>query len=260
MAITPVQRIFNALPSPGRDRDWTFASAVSAGVIAALPPPEAIDLRCDWWPVGDQGRSGSCVGWATADGPLRWHFSKAGRLAESEGLSVRQVWMGAKELDELRTPASYLEAFGTTIKSALDLARDFGVVPESLLPIDSPRLYQGDPKAFYTTAAQRRIASYHNLGLAGPVWRSWLANSGPIVARLDCDAAWFKAAATGGRLSGYVRPDEPKGHAVAIVGYTPDHFIVRNSWGDTGWGDRGFGYADNAYAKAAFTEAYGVVL
>jgi Papain family cysteine protease len=46
------------------------------------------------------------------------------------------------------------------------------------------------------------------------------------------------------------------GHAVALVGYTPDRFIVRNSWG-TGWGDGGFAYASLAYAQDAFTEAYG---
>jgi C1A family cysteine protease len=47
---------------------------------------------------------------------------------------------------------------------------------------------------------------------------------------------------------------------VALVGYTPDRFIVRNSWGTTGWGDQGFGYASLAYAQDAFTEAYGVSL
>ncbi|NQT15070.1 MAG: hypothetical protein HQ582_20100, partial [Planctomycetes bacterium] len=49
------------------------------------------------------------------------------------------------------------------------------------------------------------------------------------------------------------------GHAVCLVGYTKQHFIVRNSW-NTGWGHRGFAYASNAYAQAAFTEAYGAVL
>ena len=50
---------------------------------------------------------------------------------------------------------------------------------------------------------------------------------------------------------------ERGGHAIALVGYTPDRFIVRNSWG-TGWGDKGFAYASLAYAKDAFTEAYGI--
>ena len=50
------------------------------------------------------------------------------------------------------------------------------------------------------------------------------------------------------------------GHAVTVVGYTSDRFIIRNSWG-TGWGDDGFGYASEAYINAAFfPESYGVTL
>jgi len=49
------------------------------------------------------------------------------------------------------------------------------------------------------------------------------------------------------------------GHCVALVGYTPERFIVRNSWATT-WGDKGFAYASDPYAAAAFTEAYGVTL
>jgi C1A family cysteine protease len=47
---------------------------------------------------------------------------------------------------------------------------------------------------------------------------------------------------------------------VALVGYTPDHLVVRNSWGTTKWGDKGFGYASYRYAEDAFTEAYGVTV
>ena len=54
------------------------------------------------------------------------------------------------------------------------------------------------------------------------------------------------------------QPDTTRGgHAVAIVGYKRDRFIVRNSWGP-GWGDKGFAYASLNYAQAAFTEAYGI--
>ena len=49
-------------------------------------------------------------------------------------------------------------------------------------------------------------------------------------------------------------------HAVAPVGYDPDVFIVRNSWGTDLWGDEGFGYASNSYTAAAFTEAFGVYM
>ncbi len=55
------------------------------------------------------------------------------------------------------------------------------------------------------------------------------------------------------------RQMDQHGHAVALVGYTPGGFIVRNSWG-VNWGDGGFGYATNDYAQNAFDEAYGVIV
>ena len=73
------------------------------------------------------------------------------------------------------------------------------------------------------------------------------------------DATWDNADKTGGNLDVYQPATTRGGHAVALVGYTADRFIVRNSWG-TGWGDQGFGYASLPYARAAFTEAYGISL
>jgi C1A family cysteine protease len=114
-------------------------------------------------------------------------------------------------------------------------------------------------QTFYALAAQLKIASYFNLGTNPANWRAWLANNGPILTRLDVDATWDNATYTKGNLDVYQPNTTRGGHAVALVGYTPTRFIVRNSWG-TGWGDKGFGYASIAYAKAAFTEAYGVSL
>jgi C1A family cysteine protease len=68
----------------------------------------------------------------------------------------------------------------------------------------------------------------------------------------------MNAGQTGGKLNTYDPMSKQGGHAVALVGYDPGMFIVRNSWGDTGWGDKGFAYASNVYAAAAFTEAYGM--
>lgn len=60
-----------------------------------------------------------------------------------------------------------------------------------------------------------------------------------------------------GKLENYDQESARGGHAVALVGYTSEYFIVRNSWG-TAWGDNGYGYASKMYAEAAFTEAYGI--
>ncbi|MGZ8401506.1 MAG: C1 family peptidase, partial [Methyloceanibacter sp.] len=66
-------------------------------------------------------------------------------------------------------------------------------------------------------------------------WRRWLATKGPILTRLDCDNTWMNAKNTGGRLDAYDTMSMQGGHAVALVGYDPNQFIVRNSWGTTQW-------------------------
>ena len=241
--------------------------AVDAGVLvaprAALPTSK--DLRESWWKVGDQGSTGSCVGWATADSVLRWHFVKARRLRNDVKLSPRFLWMASKETDRFTSqPTTFIEAAGTSLKSALDVARKFGAVTETVLPFASSKLYGGQAPTFYALASQLKINAYFNLSLGFlhdlEDWRMWLATKGPILTRLDVDRSWDEAKTTGGNLDVY-RPDTARGgHAVALVGYTPDRFIVRNSWGTTSWGHQGFGYASLAYAQDAFTEAYGVSL
>lgn len=257
-----VERVLNCLPSPRQDDDWSMADAAEAGEWAeALTLPKTVDLCESWWTIGDQESTGSCVGWATADSVLRWHFAKAGRIAKDELLSPRYVWMAAKETDEFEArPTSFIERAGTSLKAALDVARRFGAVKESVLPFASGKLYPYGTKRFYILAAKLRIASYFNLGRDLTGWRRWLATQGPILTRLDVDKTWWQARKTQGNLDVYYPPDEPAGHAVALVGYTPDRFIVRNSWGVKDWGDKGFGFASMEYAQKAFTEAYGVTV
>lgn len=253
------KRILNCIPSPEREDDWRIDTAEDAGVVAAAPriPPRK-DLRALWWRIQDQGSTGSCVGWACADAVLRWHFVKANRIATSELLSPRFQWLAAKETDEFSSrPTTFVEAEGTSLKAALDVSRKFGAVKDTVLPFASGMPYRGDAKTFYAIAAQLKISMYFNLGRDIANWRLWLATKGPILTRLNVDSTWEKATATKGRLDVYKPKTARGGHAVALVGYTPDSFIVRNSWG-TGWGDRGFAYASLGYAQEAFTEAYGI--
>lgn len=255
------KRILNCIPSRETERDWPFESAIESDTLAAPPSiPVSKDLREPWWKVGDQGTTGSCVGWATADSVLRWHFVKANWLAQGQLLSPRFIWMASKETDQfISRPTTFIESEGTSLKAALDIARKFGSVRDSVLPFASGNLYQGKAETFYALASQLKIASYFNLGLNLANWRTWMATKGPILTRLGVDATWDNAASTNGKLDVYQPDTVGGGHAIAIVGYTSDRLIVRNSWGED-WGDKGFGYASLAYAQAAFTEAYGVSL
>ncbi len=266
LATEPTKRILNCLPSRNTENDWLFENAVqAAALLAPAAIPDSKDLREKWWMVGDQGTTGSCVGWATADSVLRWTFVKAQLIAEDDCLSPRFIWMASKETDEFRTPpTTFIEEEGTSLKSALDIARKYGAVPDSCMPFATNQLFQGDAKTFYAMAARLKIASYFNLRPLLSTWastlfrwRTWLATQGPILTRLGVDETWDRATDTNGDLDIYKPETVRGGHAIALVGYTPTRFIVRNSWG-LGWGDKGYAYASLDYAKEAFTEAYGV--
>lgn len=258
------ERVCNLVPSKDTDADWPFEAAVASGalgVVAALPAQ--VDLRQKWWTIGNQEDTGSCVGWATAEGVVRYHMVQAGKLTQSEPLSPRFVWMASKETDEYTTlPESFIEGAGTSLKAAMDIARTRGVVTDKLLPFHvATKMYTGDENAFFAEAAQRKISAYFNLRRDLNKWKSWLASHGSLLAGLSVDATWDNATATKGKLDKFQPGTERGGHAISVVGYRADgRFIIRNSWG-TAWGDKGFAYASPAYiAGAFFNESYGVTV
>jgi len=259
------KRICNLLPSLGTETDWRYEAALTAGALAAPAAlPASVDLRAPWWDVGDQKDTGSCVGWASTDGVARYMLVKAGKLAKSEHLSPRFTWMASKETDQATTiPETMLDSAGTFLKAAADILRNYGAVPDSLLPfVINTAMYIGEENDFFATAATRKVTSYFNLQRNLPQWKSWLASTGPILVGLKVDATWDNAASTGGKLVTFQPATVRGGHAVCVVGYKADGtFIIRNSWGTTTWGDKGFGYATPAYINAGFfAESYGMTV
>jgi C1A family cysteine protease len=257
------KRICNLVPSRDTGTDWTMQDALTAGALTApAAPPPSVDLRQSWWKIGNQLETGSCVGWATADGVMRYQLVQANKLKTSELLSPRFVWMASKETDEFSArPETFIEEAGTSLKSAADIVRKYGTVLDSLLPFKiNTLMYKGNENTLYAAASTRRAANYFNLGKNLNQWKSWLAGGGPILVGLNVDATWDNAAATAGKLDTFKPSTVRGGHAVCVVGYTGNRFILRNSWGTT-WGDNGFGYASAAYiADAFFAESYGVTL
>lgn len=259
------QFITNLVPSAGTDTDWTYEDSIDSGALEeAVTLPDSVDLRADWWTINNQESTGSCVGWATADGVARWHFFTVGKIGADQLLSPRHVWMASKESDEITDrPSTFIEEAGTMLKPAVDVLRKYGAALESDQPFHvNTTMYLGSENVYYAKAAERKVARYFNLGNDPDQWKRWLAaGNGPILAGFQVDAGWDGATEKDGLVDVFEPGTVRGGHAVAIVGYRSDgRLIVRNSWG-TGWGDDGFAYVSPAYvADAFFGESYGVTL
>lgn len=259
-------KILNAVLSQGKETDWKMEDAIANGIISE-GFPETLDLReDDWWDIGDQGATGSCVGWASTDGVLRWHLVKANRISKTDKLSVRFTWMAAKETDKFTDfPETFLERSGTPLKGAVDVLRKFGGVHADVLPFDHGFVaYEYDTDSFFDLAAQHKISGYYCLQYDEVTnidhFKQWLANKGPILAMIDIDSNFWKPYDDKKIiLTDYDKSSVDGGHAVTIVGYTKDYFIIRNSWG-TEYGDNGYVYCSNEYMKAGCCEAYGIDL
>lgn len=257
-------RVCNLVPSARTESDWSFALGLRAGVVARTTLPAAVDLRqsTPWWKISNQGQTGSCVGWAAADGVLRYHLVTNGKLRDKDKLSVRFIWMASKETDEFTfRPTSFVEVSGTTLKSAMDVIRNYGCPLDKELPFKIDTLmYAGNENLLYVSASTRKSANYFNLGKDPAQWKQWLATNGPILAGVVVDSTWLNASKTRGNLDNFNPNGVVGGHAITIVGYTADRFIIRNSWG-TEWGDKGFAYASAAYIRDAFfEESYGITI
>ncbi len=264
-------RVLNCVPSNHSSNDWTYEDGYDAGLLERLsdiPPQESLeetkpaafnsDLRTDWWIVGDQGETGSCVGWAV-EAALRYHFTKAGyiKTASNCSFSIQQLWMSAKQTCRQGSGSTslYLEKAATQIKTALDTARKYGVVEESVLPFNHGNCAFSQ-NSFSLQASRHRLMAYLNLGRDAWTWIQWLKSQGPIIARLDVDNSWMDIGPDG-KLLRYERPYHG-GHAVCLVGFKNGRFIIRNSWGKN-WGNQGYAFASVVYVMSAITEAYGIL-
>lgn len=254
-------RILNCVPSYDKENDWTLDKAIAEGLVT-MTFPESVDLREEWWAIGDQLDTSACVGWASTDGLLRWHLVKENRMHHKDQLSPWLTWMAAKDTDQDAETTSADIYSGVCLKAALEVLRKYGAVHEKDLPLDTEQFKEKFKEPHFSTlAAKLKIKGYYrvinNDDCNVDYLRMWIASQGPVLALVDTDSQWVRTSEH--KFVDYDTESIDGGHAVAIVGYTKDYFIVRNSWG-TEFCDNGYVYCSNDYITKAFCEAYGIVV
>jgi hypothetical protein len=263
-------RVLNVAESP--DDVW---DALERGRLRDVEPPDEYEpYKGRRYEVPDQKQTGSCIGWALADSVMRLQLVRQGRLRPNQRLSARFIWMASKEWQAQRLgrdratveallpdwqPSTFLEEATTAAKDALQVARHLGVVTEPMLRWEGP-LNRGPEHAFWERAAQFKVESYYSVTGAGRDervrrWRQWISQHGPLLVVVATDSSLLD----GERVLSRFRPRRRVYlHACALVGYRPEGFILRNSWG-TDWADKGYALAEPEWLARAVRESYGVL-
>lgn len=224
-------RKLDALPDRLDLRDWLYRPSLA-------PLPRRL-VHCDRVPeILDQGREGACTGFALA-ALIQYHLGpKAGR----NRVSSRMIYELARCYDEW--PGEDYE--GSSARGAMKGWVAHGVAARTTWPDDR------HGKAHFTPAVAeeaRRIpggAYYRVRHRDVRDMHAALADGGILYVTLMVHAGWKRPTGRGRRVDRSLtlplierRGAATDGHAVALVGYTEEGFIVQNSWGE-GWGEGGF--------------------
>ncbi len=185
--------------------------------------PETLDLRSKLQPVRDQGIYPTCVAFAA---------SCVKEYQEFEDFGLREN-MSPQFIYNARVNYPNDGMWGS---DAVAILQTYGCPLERDFPYAAQRSNYSDIPATVKEKAKNFVVekyAYINNTLA---MKSALATNGVCIISLPVFNydLWFWRQAT---------PDDVGigGHCVAVVGYTKDSFILRNSWG-IGWGDKGYTY------------------
>jgi C1A family cysteine protease len=212
--------ICNALVSPEDKRDYIFV-----GTTGDLPA--ILDYRTDLRPIRNQGSQGTCYAQSAAC-IKEWHeYRDYGFLGQ---LSPQFFYNHRKNIyDDNGKNDS-----GMYSRDVMKLLTTVGICTEHTYPYGKIEDKKDILEAVYNEAKSHLIKAYAKVSGLEKTKRS-LYENGPCFITFPVyqyTSEFWKKTETKNKNVG--------GHAVVLVGYTEEGFIVRNSWG-VNWGENGYG-------------------
>ncbi len=227
------------------------------------PLPEKVSLEKYCPSRKNQGKQGSCVGWASAYGARTiLHARQTGKSPNSLKFSPSYLY-NQIHLDNCQ--GSYLQKAMETMKSG-------GVAPYSEFAYNENNCSKMPSKAVKQHAKQFKTKGFNRLSLDGNDYKTDLlamkqnlAQGAPVVIGMMVGGS-FMGKMRGKKLwkptkADYNNVNSFGGHALCVIGYDDNYaggaFQIMNSWGED-WGARGFfwiRYNDFEYFNR---EAYGL--
>jgi len=249
--------LMNIVPRPEDNRDLLLS--IPVGVIQDLPISK--DLRIHAGAVEDQLRTNSCVANATVSA-LEILLNKAKAPLDLSRLFVywncRVNYQNLRGVDE-----------GAYLIDGFKSCYTFGVPEETQWLFNPSEVNTQPPNSVFQSAEAHKVQKYTKVGSYVGVDRSAaidqtkaaLAMGYPVIIAMrvhpdifgikgTLDSPSCKYNTLVNSFDEYVG-----GHAMCLVGYNENGFIVENSWG-TSWGDQGFGIIGYEVMNQACFEAW----
>lgn len=211
-----------AIPSPHDYRDYPVAKVIPMGAYPEEYMPKLTKIK-------NQGSVGACVAYAIST------------IKEYQEIKERSAYReySANFIYGNRADTDY-QGEGMEPRQALKRLQEYGVCNEDLMP--GIWTYPAQKKLFtpeiFKNALPQRVMTYAAVNTPEEVKNSVYFN-GPVLIVIPVHQSFFQC--RGELLLPGSTEDIAGYHAITVIGYTKDRYIVQNSWG-TEWGKGGICY------------------
>jgi C1A family cysteine protease len=231
-----MDRKYSWIPDTPDHRDFKYS------LNAVVPYPEIYDQRKNDTPVYDQGELGSCTANAIG-GSIAFEAKQA--KPNNPIIIPSRLFI---YYNERKMEGTIKQDAGAMIRDGIKSVASDGVCDESLWPYDISKFTRRPTAPCYTAAKKRKVINYARVPQTEAALKSVISQGNTVVFGFSVYESFeTQEVARTGKM---VMPSKTEkllgGHAVLMVGYTKDAYIVRNSWG-SGWGDHGYFYMPKDY-------------